>query len=442
MNGAPAGGGLGARAPAWEMSCIGAARIMITTPCADRPGDGPVLRWSRFCCAATLLLSLAGFGARANAAPAPLDVKILYVAERVEHAPTLSNLDPIPADEGFAGARVAIDDNNTTGSFLGQSYTLEHVELEAGGAPDAALDAVFTHGTDLILADASDALLLRLADRPQAASTLIFDVRSESDDLRGADCRANVLHTMPSYAMRADALAQFMVFKRWTKWAMIEGQRPADKKFAEALIASARKFGIKIVGQKPWLETADIRRSAASELPLFTQDFPDHDVLVVADETDDFGRYVFGNTWLPRPVAGSEGITPVAWSPAVESWGAAQLQARFAKSAGRPMRPVDFAGWLAVRTIGEAVTRTSKASVSDIRSYVLSDAFELAAFKGRKQSFRDWNGEMRQPIPIVQPRAVIATAPMPGFLHQFSELDTLGQDRPESKCMKFKVGGP
>ena len=317
------------------------------------------------CCVAALILVVAALCGPARAASTPLAVKILYVTEQVEQPPTLSNLDPVPADEGSAGARVAIADNNTTGSFLDQSYTLEQITLPPGETSDAALDAVLARGTDLILVDASDAVLLRLADRPKAASALIFDVRSQSDDLRGADCRANVLHTMPSYAMRADALAQFMVFKRWTKWAMIEGQHEPDKQFAAALIASAKKFGIKIVGQKPWLENADIRRTASSELPLFTQDFPDHDVLVVADETDDFGRYVFGNTWLPRPVAGSEGISPVGWSSAVESWGAAQLQARFVKSANRPMRSVDYAAWLAVRSIGEAVTRTAKIAANN-----------------------------------------------------------------------------
>ena len=62
---------------------------------------------------------------------------------------------------------------------------------------------------------------------------------------------------------------------------------------------------------------------------LFLQDLPDHDILLVADETDDFARYVAYNGWTPRPVAGSEGLTPVGWSPVMEQWGAAQLQQRF-----------------------------------------------------------------------------------------------------------------
>ena len=46
----------------------------------------------------------------------------------------------------------------------------------------------------------------------------------------------------------------------------------------------------------------------------------------------------------------------------------------------------------------------------------------------------EWNGQMRQPIPLVHPRGLVATAPFEGFLHPNTELDTLGFDRPESEC--------
>ncbi len=52
-------------------------------------------------------------------------------------------------------------------------------------------------------------------------------------------------------------------------------------------------------------------------------------------------------------------------------------------------------------------------------------------------NYRGWNGQLRQPIPLVTGRAVVATAPLDGFLHQVSELDTLGIDQPESKCTAF-----
>ena len=38
-------------------------------------------------------------------------------------------------------------------------------------------------------------------------------------------------------------------------------------------------------------------------------------MLIVADERGDFGRYIAYNTWLARPLAGSEGIMPRGWSP-------------------------------------------------------------------------------------------------------------------------------
>ncbi|MEC8795356.1 MAG: branched-chain amino acid ABC transporter substrate-binding protein, partial [Pseudomonadota bacterium] len=169
----------------------------------------------------------------------------------------------------------------------------------------------------------------------------------------------------------------------------------------------------------------------------FTQDFGEYDVLIVADETDDFARYIAYNTWLPRPIAGSEGLRPRTWAPVVEQWGAVQLQSRFNDQSARDMRPRDYAAWAAVRAIGEAVTRTNQGEVDTLRAFMLSDDFELAGFRGRPLTWRDWNGQLRQTIPLVTERAVVANAPLPGFLHQHNELDTLGIDRPESACTAF-----
>ena len=39
--------------------------------------------------------------------------------------PVLSNLDPILEDEGFYGVKLAIEDNLTTGRFVGHDYKVE-----------------------------------------------------------------------------------------------------------------------------------------------------------------------------------------------------------------------------------------------------------------------------------------------------------------------------
>lgn len=383
-----------------------------------------------------LLTLVAAAFAFAGTASAELAIKIGYLERVLPPPPVLSNLEEIPEDEGMAGVELALKDNNTTGRFLKQKYTLEVRQVDEDGDFLAAAKELLAM-TPYIVVKAPAMDLLAIADLAEAKNSLLFNASERMVALRQDKCRANVLHTIPSRAMLADALAQLAGKKRWGRWALIEGAHDGDKAFAKAIEISAKKFGLKVVGKKTWTFDADMRRNAPQEVPLFTQDLAEHDLLVIADERHDFGRYVMYNTWLPRPVAGSEGVAPAAWSPAVEQHGAAQLQSRFRKKHKRAMRPIDYAAWAAVRSIGEAVTRTNSADLSKIREFILSDKFSLAGFKGRKLTFRAWNGQLRQPIPLTHPRALVALAPLEGYLHQHNELDTLGIDKRESACKAF-----
>ena len=98
---------------------------------------------------------------------------------------------------------------------------------------------------------------------------------------------------------------------------------------------------------------------------------------------------------------------------------------------------MDYANWVAVRSIGEAVTRSNTNDAKKLREYILGDKFTLAGFKGHSLSYRDWNGQLRQSIPLVHAHAVVANAPLEGFLHQRTELDTLGVDKPQSQCNQY-----
>lgn len=367
---------------------------------------------------------------------AEISVAVTYLRVVVPAPPTLSNIDPVPEDLGLAGAEVGLADNRTTGGFLGHDYGLEIVSLPDGTDPLPAAREALANSPFLVL-DAPAGTLQAIADLPEAREAILFNVSSGAGTLRSEGCRPNLLHTLPSDAMRSDALMQFLVVRRWTDLALVSGTHARDTAFADALRASAAKFGLSLRGEKTWAFDADMRRNAAQEVPLFTQDLPDHDVLLIADEIGDFGRYLPFNTWEPRPVAGSEGLRPVAWSRVVEQWGAAQLQSRFAGHAGRDMRSEDYAAWAALRALGEAVTRTGSADAGTLRRYMLSPQFELAGFKGRPMSFRPWNGQLRQPIPLVQETALVAMAPFEWFLHPVNDLDTLGLDRPESACTRF-----
>ncbi|WP_299922323.1 ABC transporter substrate-binding protein [uncultured Pelagimonas sp.] len=365
-----------------------------------------------------------------------LDVVIHYIHQEVEQLPTLSNLDPIPDDLGAQGAQLALEDNTTTGRFLGQNYSLDITIVPVGGDFNQAVSEALTK-TDLIVLDAPADHIIGAADLEKSSAALLFNVSAPDIALRSEDCRANLLHTLPSRPMQTDALMQFFVKRRWSDIALIEGTQPEDQAYAAAVLASARKFGMSIDARKTWAFDADMRRNAAQEVPLFTQDLGDYDVLVVADEANDFARYIPFNTWHPRPVAGADGLTAKAWDRVVEQWGAAQLQSRFEEQSGRAMLPRDYAAWAAVRSIGEAVTRTQAGDAQSLRDFLLSDQFELAGFKGRPLTYRSWNGQLRQPITLAHRGALVASAPLEGFLHQRSELDTLGLDKPESACSQF-----
>ena len=371
----------------------------------------------------------------ARPAAAEVAVTIGYLKVDVPAPPTLTDLDPVIPDLGLAGARVGLAENATTGRFLGHDYTLDAVTVPVGDDPLPAARDLLSR-SPLLLVDAPAEVLLAVADATPGA--LVFNVSAEDVALRDASCRANMLHTIPSLAMRTDALAQFLVLRRWTDLPLIAGTFPQDVAFADSQRRSLTKFGLRVADELTWAVDADMRRAASAEIPLFTQGFGDYDALLVADEAHDFGRFLMYNTWEARPVVGSEGLTAVAWAPVVEQWGAAQLQGRFVEAAGRGMQSVDYAAWAAVRSIGEAVTRTGSADVEVLRGYLLSDAFALAGFKGSPLSFRDWNGQLRQPIALVHPRALVATAPLDGFLHQSNEMDSLGLDRPESQCEAYE----
>ncbi len=416
---------------------------------AVRPAEETALRdrtsSPRSGCAAALRKLLSALAFSALLAPATLhsaaaqdsqEVSIAYLSQIIERPPKLSNLDIPPEDEGLAGGLLSIKDNNTTGRFMKQDYTLKHVEVPADGDVLAAFDALRAEGLQHFVLNLPADALLQLADRAKGEEVLLFNAGARDDRLRSADCRANVLHIAPSRAMLADALAQFLAWKRWRNWFLVVGRRDGDALFGDAIKRAAKRFGAKIVAEKRWDYGPDARRTAQAEVPAFTQD-TDYDVLIVADEIGEFGEYLAYRTWDPRPITGTQGLTPTTWHRTHEQWGAAQLQSRFLKTNGRFMAPLDYHVWAAIRAIGEGATRTQSTAFADIQNYIRGDDFELAGFKGQKLTFRTWNGQLRQPILLTAARALVSASPQQGFLHERSLLDTMGLDAPESEC-KFE----
>ncbi|KAF6688748.1 MULTISPECIES: ABC transporter substrate-binding protein [Pseudomonas] len=380
---------------------------------------------------AVICLLAIAWASHGQAAEAPLQVQIGYLGYRPDPGPLLSNVIPEPADAGQRGAELAIIDSNSTGAFLNQRYSLTSASVDSPEALLAAAQAQHAQGLRLFVVNAPAASLRQLS--AALPDSLLFNAGSADDRLRSTECLANVLHTLPSRAMLADALAQFLVLRKWQKALLIVGPTEDDQAYAAALRRAAKRFGVQLVAEKAWRFDNDQRRSAQADMPLFTQT-AEYDVVLVADERGDFGEYVPYQTWYPRPVAGTQGLTPTGWHKTVETYGAAQLQKRFEALAGRWMNDRDFAAWMAVRSVASAVNKLHQVDPQAIRQLELSEQLPLDGFKGRKLSYRAWNGQLRQPIPIVQPRALVSTSPQEGFLHPTNEMDSLGYDQPEVTC--------
>ncbi|MFK5949102.1 MAG: ABC transporter substrate-binding protein [Methylococcales bacterium] len=360
-------------------------------------------------------------------------IKISYITQEKKVPAALSNLDDFIQNKGWMGANIAINDNNTTGQFTGQKFVLDSIIAPIDADVVQLFKQQVSEDTPFIITNLPVQTLKKLADLEESQNKLFFDATTISDELRNKQCKDNVLHILPSRAMRADALAQYMLKKKWTQWFLVKGIAAEDELYAKALKRAANRFGITIVAEKQWTHNYDARRTAQSDVPVFTQGV-DYDVLVVADEEGLFGEYFAYRTWIPRPIIGTQGLVATAWDKTHEQWGAVQIQNRFKALAGRNMQEQDYGAYLAARAIGEAVVRTKSNKMQVIKDYLLSDKFALQGYKGKALSFRSWNGQLRQPVLLVAARSLVTVAPIEGFLHPKTELDTLGFDQAESSC--------
>ena len=373
-----------------------------------------------------------------TAKPAPVigperTFNIGVVRQIPEPPPWIAPLSFPPEDLGIAGAELGLRDALNGGRFLKMDYKLTTETVQTDGDPLPVALKLVEDGNSFLILDVPAAQLLKIADALKDKPVVIINAGATDDRLRQQDCRANVFHVAPNRAMLTDALAQFLVTKRWLNWFLMTGRTDDDKLYADALRRSAKKFGAKIVAEKTWDYGPDARATAQSEVPRGTQ-VGEYDMLVVADELGEFGDILPYNTWLSRPIAGTQGLMPLSWHPTMENWGASQLQNRFVKANKRMMQPLDFQMWAGVFAIGSASMKTHNSDPAKVRAQLVAPDYDLPVFKGVAASFRPWDHQLRQPILLTHATNTVTLSPQAGFLHQSSTLDTLGFDKPETLC--------
>ncbi len=388
-----------------------------------------------------------GFSVEVPQTPTPKNpVPIGYIREMTDHPRPASRVDVEPSDAGIAGAKLANDENNAGGQFTGEFYSLD---VSTVASPEQAVEAaqkLFDSGHHFMLVDASADTLLKLSDWAKGKDVLFFNIRATDVSLRQENCRANVMHVVPDRYMLADALAQYLVFKKWTNWLLVYGSTPGDLAYADAVKRAAGRFGATIVDAREYKDISGGRRDDVGTIPPGKQASADaafaatsdYQIIIVADEDQLFGPYMpYRGGADARPVAGTTGLTASTWSPSHEKWGATQANNHFQKDYKRLMLPIDYQAYVATRTIGEAVTRNDGADFATVAAFIHGPELQLAPFKGIKQQFRPWDGQFRQPILIATDKVPVSISPQHGFpqaSHPEIEVDTLGIDEPENVC--------
>ncbi len=369
-----------------------------------------------------------------------------YIREDYERPRPASRLDVEPRDAGTAGAKMAIEENNAGGKLIGDHYSLEAKTVSTAEKAVEALQKFYETDHHYVIVDAPAETLLKLSDWASGKDILLFNVRATDVSLRQENCRANVMHVAPDRYMLADALAQYLVLKKWTNWLVVHGSTPEDLAYLDAMRRAANRFGANIVDTREYQDMSGGRRDDIGVLPPGKQATVDanfspratYDVIVVADEEQHFGPYVpYRGGAEPRPVAGTTGLTATTWSPGHEKWGATQANNNFEKKYKRLMLPIDYQAYVAGKTVGEAVMRNREAPFATVAAFVRSPELQLAPFKGVRQQFRPWDGQFRQPILIATDKVPVSISPQRDFPHASHpeiEMDTLGINQPESVC--------
>lgn len=390
-----------------------------------------------------------GFSIRVQQTPEMMPIDIGYLREEVRAPQPASRLDIEPEDAGIAGAQMGIKENNAGGRFMGHLYALD---VETASSPEdalAALQKLYESGHSYIVVDASAPTLLKLSDWAKDKDVLLFNIRAEDVSLRQQDCRANIMHVVPDRYMLADALAQYLVKMDWTDWLVVHGSTDADIAYRDAIQRAAERFGANIIDIREYVDVSGGRRDGVGPIPPAKPHKEanagsgivpraDYDVIVVADENQQFGPLIpYRGGGKARVVAGTTGLTATTWSPGHEKWGATQANNNFEKRFERIMLPIDHMAYVATRTVGEAVTRKPKNDFATVSAFIHGPDLQLAPFKGIKQQFRPWDGQFRQPILIATEKVPVSVSPQKGFPHASHpeiEVDTLGIDEPESTC--------
>ena len=308
------------------------------------------------------------------------------------------------------------------------------VEVRSARSADdakAQLAALAQAGAAAVVLDLPAAWI---AGAAAGARIALINAGSADEGPRQQGCLPLLFHTLPGERMRADALAQTLLARRWSRVLIVHGPSADDATRLAVTQAAIKRYGLKPVATRPFKLSADPRERELAN-PLLLTGNAEYDVVWVVDSDGEFARSLPYRTALPRPVVGDAGLAALAWAPGFERYGAPQLVRRFARAAQRPMTGPDWAAYMAGKAVLQAaLEQPAQPGPAQIMAALTRADFTLDGFKGVRLSFRPWDRQLRQPLLLTDGVGVIGSAPVDGVMHPKNALDTLGADAPETAC--------
>ena len=386
----------------------------------------------RRACSLGVALLFAALTAAGQAAGAAAPLKATLVSRqpdpRLERARLERQFLGHPGGPASEGLEVALDEGQFELQAADAAVALTKQSADSLEAARAAAQAAEKAGAAVLLTDLPADWTLAVVD---AVKLPVINIGDASDRLREQDCRARLLHTLPSERMRADALAQTLVSRKWMKVLLLVGPSAQDQSRAATVQASLKRYGLQVVATRPFKLSADPRERDLAN-PLLLTAGSAYDAVWVVDSDGEFARALPYRTVLPRPVVGDAGLVPLAWHAQFERYGAPQVSRRFAKATGRPMTASDWSAWMAGKALVAAAVAAPKGPAAAWAQALAKTP--LDGSKGVSLTFRPWDGQLRQPVLLSDGQGVISQAPVEGVLHPSNALDTLGADAAEQKC--------
>ena len=336
----------------------------------------------------------------------------------------------------LAGAKLGLKDIKPFQRMAKVKFKLMDMRIKnIDTAADEILNHINENNIKIVLLDFPASELINIVSKISDLNIAVINISSKNNELRSFNCNKNLFHTIPSERMLTDSLAQYLSDKKWRKVLILTGPLEIDKAKSASFIESAKQFGLKIVDNRSFLLGNDPRARDQNDLDFLTGSAK-YDAVYISDTHGEFSYKVPFATHIPSTVLGSSGLTPRAWHWSYLRHGAPQVHGRFERMNKRRMTEEDWAAWVGMRAIAEALVRFKNNENFSFQDAFVSEEFKLDGSKGPVLNFRKWNRQLRQPIMLSTDNWVTSIAPLESFVHRVNNLDTIGIDSKTSKCGK------